>query len=259
MDPFYSQLDETTFASSPSTEGPWGPESQHAGPPTALLSRAIERFEPRDGHRLGRVAVDILGAVPVAPLRIAVEHLRSGRRLDLIEARAEAGGRVVMVARAWRVAFTPEDVPSRPDEPALDPPDLPDARPMRLPGVHTDGYLAAVDFRFERGSFDERGPALAWAQPRVPLLDGEELTGWQRVLVVADSGSGISMVHDPMQHPVINCDLTVVLHRDPTTEWVGLDATTVVNAGSGAMTSTTLLDRRGPIGIGVQTMLAGTA
>lgn len=259
MDPFYEQLDETTFASSQSTEGPWGPDSQHAGPPSALLSRAIERFEPRDGHRLGRVTVDILRAVPVAPLRIEVERLRSGRRLELLEARAEADGRLVLVARAWRLECVPDDVASRPDDPPLVPPELPDAQPFDLPGVHRDGYLAAIDFRFERGSFDEWGSAMAWVRPRVPLLDGEELTGWQRALVVADSGSGISMVHDPMQYPAINCDLSVTLHRDPETEWIGLDAATVINAGSGAMTTTSLLDRRGPIGIAVQTLLAGAA
>jgi hypothetical protein len=98
---------------------------------------------------------------------------------------------------------------------------------------------------------------MAWARQRVPLVDDEEPTGWQRALVVADSGSGISMVHDPRRHPAINCDLTVVLHRDPTSEWVGLDSATVINAGSGAMTSTTMLDRDGPIGLAVQTILVG--
>lgn len=64
---FYTQLDEDRFDNSPATAGPWSAESQHAGPPSALLGRAIERFEPREGHRLGRVSVDILGAVPVEP------------------------------------------------------------------------------------------------------------------------------------------------------------------------------------------------
>ena len=44
MEPFYAQLDENTFASSPWTAGPWGPDKQHAGPPSALLARAIERL-----------------------------------------------------------------------------------------------------------------------------------------------------------------------------------------------------------------------
>jgi hypothetical protein len=257
MEPFYEQLDETTFASSPWTAGPWGPDKQHAGPPTALLARAIERFEPREGHRLGRVSVDVLGAVPVALLRIRVERLRPGRRLELIEARAEADGRTVLAARAWRLACTPDDFPSVPERPSLEPPDLPDEEPIRLPGIYLDGYLSAVDFRFERGSFDQPGPSMTWGRQRVPLLDGETPTGWQRALVLADSGSGISLALDPVRYPAINCDLSVTLHREPMTEWVGLDAATTITAGSGAMTSTTLLDRQGPIGIATQTLLAG--
>jgi hypothetical protein len=257
MDPFYQQLDESTFASSPWTAGPWGPDKQHAGPPSALLARAIERFERRDGHRLGRVSVDVLGSVPVAPLHIEVTRLRPGRRLELIEATAAADGRTVLVARAWRLMCTPDDFPSVPEPSAREPHELPDAEPIRRVGVHKDGYLSAVDFRYERGSFDESGPALAWGRQRVPLLDGETPTPWQRVLVLADSGSGISLALDPLQHPAINCDLTVTLHRDPQTEWVGLDAATTITAGSGAMTTTTLLDRAGPIGIATQTLLAG--
>jgi hypothetical protein len=257
MEPFYEQLDETTFASSPWTAGPWGADKQHAGPPAALLARAVERFEPREGHRLGRVSVDVLGAVPVAPLRIEVERLRPGRRLELFEARATADGRPVLVARAWRLACTPAEFPSVPERAPLDPPELPAEVPIRLPGVHRDGYLSAVDFRFERGSFDEPGPAMGWGRPRIPLLADEDLTGWQRVLLLADSGSGISLALDPTRHPAINCDLSVTLHRDPTTEWVGLDAGTTITAGSGAMTVTHLLDREGPIGVATQTLLAG--
>ena len=83
------------------------------------------------------------------------------------------------------------------------------------------------------------------------------MTGWQRVLVLADSGSGISLALDPTKHPAINCDLSVTLHRDPETEWIGLDAATTITARAGAMTSTTLLDRTGPIGTATQTLLAG--
>lgn len=257
MEPFYEQLDESTFASSPWTAGPWGPDKQHAGPPAALLARAVERFEPREGHRLGRVSVDVLGAVPVAPLRIEVERLRSGRRLELFEAQAVADGRPVLIARAWRLACTPDDFPSVPERAPLDPPELPAEVSIRLPGVHRDGYLSAVDFRFERGSFDEPGPAMGWGRPRIPLLAGEDLTGWQRALLLADSASGISLALDPIRYTAINCDLSVVLHRDPATEWVGLDATTTITGGSGAMTATTLLDRQGPIGTATQTLLAG--
>ncbi len=259
MGPFYVQLDETTFDSSPLTAGPWGPDAQHAGPPSALLARQIERFEPREGHRLGRVTVDILGAVPIAPLRIEVERLRPGRRLELIEARASTRDRPVLVARAWRLTPTPEDFPTRPEREGGDviPDDLPGPEPTGLPWVHEDGYLSAIEFRYERGSFDSPGPARVWARQIVPVVDDEEPTPWQRTLVLADSGSGISLALDPTRYPAINCDLSVALHREPVDEWIGLDALTSISAGSGALTTTTVLDRQGPIGIATQTLLAG--
>src|SRR5690625_2934515 len=54
---FYTQVDENIFDSSPHTAGPWSPEAQHGGPPSALMVRQIEQFEPRAGHRIARVGV----------------------------------------------------------------------------------------------------------------------------------------------------------------------------------------------------------
>jgi hypothetical protein len=42
------------------TRGPWDPDAQHAGPRSALLARAIELCEPREGMRVGRLTVEIL-------------------------------------------------------------------------------------------------------------------------------------------------------------------------------------------------------
>src|SRR5919197_1854430 len=41
------------------TRGPWDPEAQHAGPPAALMGRAIEACPPGGGH-VGRVTFEIL-------------------------------------------------------------------------------------------------------------------------------------------------------------------------------------------------------
>lgn len=41
---FYQQMDHGRFGSTALTAGPWSAESQHAGPPSALLVRAMERF-----------------------------------------------------------------------------------------------------------------------------------------------------------------------------------------------------------------------
>ena len=52
MASFYRQIDESTFESLPATAGPWSAQSQHAGPPAALLSRAMEQHEAMPGTRL---------------------------------------------------------------------------------------------------------------------------------------------------------------------------------------------------------------
>ncbi|MBY8883061.1 hypothetical protein K7862_36320, partial [Streptomyces sp. PLK6-54] len=40
---FYRDLGAGVFESTRATAGPWGPKTQHAGPPSALLGRALAR------------------------------------------------------------------------------------------------------------------------------------------------------------------------------------------------------------------------
>jgi hypothetical protein len=254
---FYTQVEAEVFDSSPWTAGPWGPQVQHAGPPSALLARQLERYQPRPGHRLGRVAVDILAPVPVAPLRLTVESVRQGKRVELLQASAQAEGRTVLIARAWRLVGASADFPARrPSDDAKAVAVEPAAQDAALPdGWHRDGYMSAIDWSFEEGGFAEYGPARAWARPRLALVDGEAMTPWQRVLTVADSGSGISVCAPPAEHPAINCDLSVVLDRDPVGDWIGLDSQTTAVAGEGAMTRTTIFDPTGTAGLATQTLV----
>src|SRR5699024_9434533 len=163
----------------------------------------IERFEPREGHRISRVAIDILRPVPVGRLVTQVSRLQRGRRVELIEATASSGSEVVLIARAWRVEAVAPEVPQRTR--SCDPSGQgavenhePHPQVMDAGG---QGYLAAIDWSFERGSFEDYGPAKAWARPRVRLVDDEEISGWQRVITIVDSGSGISMAFPPTEHP----------------------------------------------------------
>ena len=47
------------------TRGPWDPDSQHAGPPCALLGRELDRAG-RWTRPAERVTFEILGPVPIA-------------------------------------------------------------------------------------------------------------------------------------------------------------------------------------------------
>ena len=112
-----------------------------------------------------------------------------------------------------------------------------------------------MEYRFATGSFLGSGPATAWMRMLHPLVEGEEPSPLQRVLIAADSGNGISSTLDFRRYLFINVDLTVHLHRMPAGEWVCLDSLTVPEPTGVGMTDTMLFDERGPIGRAAQSLL----
>ncbi|MGW0183131.1 thioesterase family protein [Nocardia sp. NPDC003345] len=255
-DTFFHELDDGRFAPTAATASPWGPRSQHMGPASALLARAVERALPAaDGKRLARITVDVLAPIPLEPLAIRVATVRPGRRTELVEAVAEVSGRPLLTARAWCLRTTDADFPAVPGGPALVS-DTPRPQPLRFPGAYLEGYMSAVDWYFADGGFDVLGPARVWARPRIPLLPGEIPSSWQRVLIVADSAYGAALSLDLARYPVINTDLSVALYRDPEGEWIGLDSRMAVAPGGGAHNVATVHDGTGPAGTATQALLA---
>ena len=251
MESFYEQLGAGRFRATAHTAGPWSEKAQHLGPVSALLARELERCQPREDAVIRRVSVDALGPVPVDELEVTSRVLRPGRSVELVSAEVSAGGRTAATARAWRMVRgeTGPQAGGGP-EPLGD-----RSRWAPLPvldGWNT-GYAAAVEWRFAPDA--EPGRAQVWARARVPLLPDEEPSGLQRVLTIADSGSGVSSRLDMGAWMFANTDLTVHLHREPVGEWVGLDSETVIGP-DGAGTGTSVLhDDSGPVGRGEQALL----
>ena len=80
---------------------------------------------------------------------------------------------------------------------------LPDAEDVPPPKLgEAFGYAHAVEWRWARGGWQDRGPAAVWTRMRIPLVEGEEPSPRQRVMVVADSGNGASNVLDWSTLPV---------------------------------------------------------
>jgi Thioesterase-like superfamily len=231
------------------TRGPWDPGSQHAGPPSALIARALEGCQPREGMQLGRVTVEILRPVPLEPLSVSVQVVRPGRSVELLEASLSGPEGELMRARAWRLQT---GMSAEADGP---PPAGPAAGQQRafFPTGQEVGYHTAMEYRFIRGSFLEPGPATVWMRMRVPLVAGEEPSALQRVMAAADSGNGVSAALDWREHLFINTDLSVHLLRPPQGEWVCLEAQTLI--GPVGLADTALWDERGRIGRAAQTLL----
>ena len=253
---FYDSDDERLVASE-LTRGPWDPGAQHAGPPSALLARAVERCEPRADAMVARVTVEILRPVPIAALTVSARVIRPGRSVELIEA-ALAGpeGDELMRARAWRIRTTELELPADAlDEEAPPPPPGEGRESDFFPTGLDVGYHTAMDYRFVGGRFLEPGPATVWMRMRQPLVEGEEPTPLQRVLVAADSGNGVSGTLDWRRYLFINTDLTVHLARPAEGEWVCLDSVTWPQRSGVGLTDTALYDERGRIGRAAQSLL----
>jgi hypothetical protein len=240
--------DGAGFVATELTRGPWSAAHQHGGPPSALLAYVLERAVP--DMQLTRITVDFLRPVPIAPLTVRLEVLRSGRKVQRFTAMLAAGDEVVAHAVALLVRATTLALP--PAAAGEPPPPPGSSTPFEFPFFKDRrNYGGAMEVRFARGKFGD-GDVTAWMRMRVPLVPGETPSPMQRVLVAADSGSGVSAVVDPRRFSFLNADLTVQVHRPLEGEWVGLESVSLPQPHGVGLTDTRLHDTRGPIGRALQ-------
>ncbi|MGH2754241.1 MAG: thioesterase family protein [Actinomycetota bacterium] len=252
MDAFYIQESNDLFVPTEHTRGPWDLGSQHGGPPAALLGRALDRD---DDKQVARISFDILKPVPVTPLTLKTKVVRPGKRVDLVEGALLSDGHPVMRASAWRIRIAEIAIGSN-GSPNPHPGPAEGREPTGYFTDHgADDYLHAMEWRFLTNEFLEPGPSVAWLRMRMPLLEGEAPSPLTRVLIAADSASGISSELDPKKWLFINPDLNVGLDRMPEGEWICLDARTVVQPHGIGLARSTIYDERGDIGGSTQSLL----
>lgn len=247
-DSLYQPLDDGRFRATELTQGPWDPRHQHGSPPAALLGREIERLG--GDMVVCRLALDILGPVPVGEVAVRAEVVRPGRRVRCVRAEMTADGRAVAYARAWllrradtaSIASGRSPAPPRPNTAA-------DENPRR-----EFGYFHACEWRFAEGAFLSTGPGVLWARLKVPVVPGEEPSPLQRVAGVVDTASGISSELDFTAYTYANVDLTLHLLRELHGEWVCMEAASKVGPSGSGLCRTRLYDDRGDLGAAAQTL-----
>ena len=179
---------------------------------------------------VGRITIEVLRPVPLAPLAVDAAVVRPGRNVELVEAALIERGRRRARSRArtaWRLRLDPGVRRSSPTS---------RRRPGRTPAASARSSRparpSATTPRWTTASSRARSPSPArrrvWMRMRHPLVAGEPTSPLARVLVAADSGNGVSAALDYRRHLFINTELTVHLIREPAGEWVRLDAVTRV-------------------------------
>ncbi len=260
MDAFYlpDSSDPALFHPTEFTRGPWSPDAQHGGAPSALLGHVIERCEPRSDFRIGRMTVELLRPVPMTPMRAEARVVRPGRSVELIEATLSSDQGLVLKASAWRLRRAELDIPAEVLPGGTQPgPDTVTPGPEHafFPTGQSVGFHTGVEYRFVSGAFQALGPAVCWFRLRYPIVDGTSPSPLERTLAAADFGNGISCVLPWDRYVFINTDLTVTLHREPVGEWVCLDAVTYPDRSGIGMAESRLFDEQGPVGRSNQTLL----
>jgi hypothetical protein len=241
---FFVPLGDGRFRATEHTAGPWDPRHQHAGPPSALLAGALDT---REDMVLARITLEILGPIPIAEVEVVVDVERPGRSVELLSGELRVDGATVVKARAWRVRPAPVRV-----APVHVPPPLPDTAQEAPPGFGEFGYSRAIEFRWAEGGWLVAGPAKVWTRLGIPVVEGSEPTPLQRVIVVADSGNGVSAALEWDKYLFINPELSVHVLRAPEGEWVCLEARTEVE--SAGLATSVLSDRSGPVARGAQSL-----
>jgi hypothetical protein len=256
-DAYFSVVDETPltgrYRAGTATVGPWSDDLQHGGPPNALAVAAAERAvraeTGREDLAAVRLAAEFIGAVPVAELRTTARVVRVARSAALAEVIVSSGERDCLHVRVWfvRTADTSHIAP-----PLAEPIDLPDVPANR---EWDFGWARSLEWRYVRGLPGEPGGSAAWVRPSLPLVDGHELFGLARAVMVADAASGISAELDWTVWSFVNVDLDVHLARPFRGEWVLMDAVTHLGEDGSGLARSTLSDRHGVVGAGLQTLV----
>jgi len=238
--PAFFAVDGTTLVARPHARGPWAVDMLHGKLLAGLLARAIEHEHGDPGMQFSRTTIDLFRAAPIGRFDVTTTLVRNGARVRAVEAVVHCEGAAVAKASAvlLRRGEDPgQDVwsPAEWDAPA----------PTELPPDDT-GH--PWDFRLFRGrGFAEAARRAGWVRETVPLVEGEELSAYQRVVIAADVTSPMSNAGSGGIR-YINADFTVYLRRVPVGPWIGVDVTGHLHEDAVAVGQATLYDEDGAIG-----------
>ncbi|MDX1449202.1 MAG: thioesterase family protein [Acidimicrobiia bacterium] len=251
---YFTTDDGIWFRGTPYVRGPWDVNSCHAGPPTALMARGLERLVP--DKKLTRMSIEIVRPIPMAGFRVEAELRREGRAVTLSTARIVDDERVYATADALHLREI--DFPTETAD--YDLPDFERSVPGPFPITDTlhgeQAFPSSIEVRYDpSASQGEGGYTIMWMRSLVPMLEGEEPSPFQRLCPMADSGNGTSYNEYLDRVLFVNPDQLLSVHRHPVGEWIGGKSVSHWGDNGIGLADTELFDRSGPVGRVMQNLL----
>ncbi len=249
-DSYFLRTGPTTFAPTPLAEGAWSREDYHFSPLAGLIVHAIEQSRGDSPLQLAQLSFDILGRLPFAEVDIAVEVIRPGRTIELVEAVVTVAGRSVILTRAWYLVAG--DTTAETGTPATVLPAPEDCPPRDLSTIWGGNFMEQLEAREAIPVTTGRGAT--WLASPTSLVHGEEQIPVAQYCALIDTANGLAVRQNPEKWAFPNVDLTVHFFRQPAGQWVGLDTSVDWGASGMGITSSVLHDSNGPVGRALQSI-----
>lgn len=270
------------FHPRPTAHGPWATNMLHGRLIGGLGAQAIEAEFGGPAWRVARLTVDLFRPSAMEPVTITIRPVRTGRRLQVVDAVLHCAGHDVA-----RISAVLLPVGSEPPGRVWAPDPTPWPAPETLPDLQvdnaedddddntndtdrndndrnndTDGDGDGDDggwlFRLVAGGFGTGEQTRMWTNDTVPLVAGEPMTPLVRAAVTGDIACPLGNSGDQGLF-FINADYTMLIGRYPVGEWIGLEVDHRIAADGIAIASATLVDRDGPFATSGGTSLARSA
>jgi hypothetical protein len=224
----FFRRDGDRFVPSRFTEGPWAPETQAGNATAGLLAWAVDQVPTLAPLRTVRCTFDLLRPTPMLPLEVRTEVVREGKRIQVVDASLWLDDVRYAACRALRVregSAAPEHLDNPITGPLEVPP--PPGGPMwsDLGRDTFPGSVDAVDARHV-DSTDPRWSTSFWVRVLVPVVENGPASEVARVCSAADFVSNAVSHADRARFAMINADLSVVIFRPPTSDWLAFTVRT---------------------------------
>ncbi|GMQ94194.1 MAG: thioesterase family protein [Acidimicrobiia bacterium] len=256
---YFTTKDGSWFVPTDHTRGPWDVDSCHAGPPSALMIRAVEALVPH--QKLTRMTVELIRPIPMTGFLVRAEIRRPGRSVTHTEAEIYDDDRVYARAYSTHIRSVDDlDVGTA----STDAPAWSDSVAGAFPvvGVLHDevSFGSSVECRYDKGSqIAVGGPTTMWMRTMYSILPDENPSPFQKIAPLADCGNGISYNGPLGPTSCVNADLTMSLHREPLGDWFASRSVSHWQRTGIGLADSELFDVEGPVGRATQSLILNRA
>ena len=232
------------YRSTDLAQGAWNAHEQHMAPAAGIICEELNQFSPREGMRIGRISLDILGLIPAGEFQIITQVIRPGKTIELIESEMRVQGKSCISVRTWRMMTqNSAEISGVEDHQVLGPENAPIWEGIyQWPGK----FIQSIEAR----SHERRaGKGIVWLTTAYDMVEGKATADFVRLMGLVDTANGVvSRQGFPMKWGFPNLDLQIHLHRAPAGKWLGLETVQQYGTDGIGLSSAILHDLQGPFG-----------